>query len=98
MSDVLVSVIAVPKGGRQIGPPANTSQLLQERADDIRAAIDTAVVILRDSADKAAPVGPWGVDSLEATFSLTLTAEAGVLISKVSAEAAFEITVTIKRS
>ncbi len=40
----------------------------------------------------------WHVSQLEATFGLTLTTEAGVILGKAGAEASFEVTITVERA
>ncbi|MDQ0946134.1 hypothetical protein QFZ24_000057 [Streptomyces phaeochromogenes] len=40
----------------------------------------------------------WRVASMDVTFGLTLAAEAGVILSKASAEASFEVTLTVERA
>jgi hypothetical protein len=85
-------------GTRQIGPRHRTTELLSGRRDDIEAAVGEACEIVQDSAAKLDERHGWRVSSLEAKFSLTLSAEAGVVISRASAEASFEVTVTIERS
>jgi hypothetical protein len=35
---------------------------------------------------------------MEVTFGITLAAEAGVILSKASAEASFEVTLTVERT
>lgn len=96
---VLVETVQLDSsGGRQISSRARSTSLLQDRRADIEAAVSEATAIIQDSAakvetDKAA----WQVKSIEAKFGLTLAAEAGVILSRVSAEASFEVTVTIER-
>jgi Trypsin-co-occurring domain 1 len=84
-------------GNRQIGARSRTSALLMERRDDIEAAVAEASSIIQDSVTKVDEKTGWRIKSLEAKFSLVLTAEAGVIISRASAEASFEVTVTIER-
>jgi Trypsin-co-occurring domain 1 len=85
-------------GTRQIGSRHRTSALLRERRGDIEAAVGEACEIVQDSVTKVDARNGWRVSSLEAKFSITLGAEAGAIISKASAEASFEITVTIERT
>ena len=54
-------------------------------------------MILQDSTLKLENAPGWHVSSIQATFGLTLTAEAGVIVSKASAEASFEVTITVER-
>jgi len=85
-------------GARQIGLRHHTTELLSERRDDIEAAVGEACEIVQDSAAKLDGRNGWRVSSLEAKFGVTLSAEAGVVVSKASAEASFEVTVTIERA
>jgi hypothetical protein len=84
-------------GRRQIGPKSRTTALLKDRHDDIEAAVAEASAVLQASAAKLGDDSPWRIRTMEAKFGLTLTAEAGVILSKVSAEASFEVTITIER-
>jgi hypothetical protein len=85
-------------GTRQIGSRHRTSALLQERRGDIEAAVGEACGIVQDSVAKVDARNGWRVSSLEAKFSITLGVEAGAIISKASAEASFEVTVTVERA
>lgn len=85
-------------GTRQISSRRHTTALLHERRGDIEAAVGEACEIVQDSVAKVDARHGWRVSSLEAKFGLTLSAEAGVILSKASAEASFEVTVTIERA
>lgn len=85
-------------GTRQISSRRHTTTLLQERRADIEAAVREACDIIQDSAAKVDAQDGWHVRNIEATFGLTLAAEAGVILSKASAEASFEVKVTIERA
>jgi hypothetical protein len=85
-------------GTRQISSRRHTTALLQERRADIEAAVREACDIIQDSAAKVNTQDGWHVRNIEATFGLTLAAEAGVILSKASAEASFEVKVTIERA
>lgn len=85
-------------GSRQIGPRQRATELLSERRSDIESAVSKACAIVQDSAAKLDDRPDWRVGTLEAKFGLTLSAEADVVVSKASAEASFEATVTIERS
>jgi hypothetical protein len=84
-------------GRRQIGPRTQTTALLQERASDIQAAVAEAWHILSASAAATDERDDWHVSSFEATFGITLSVEAGAIISKVGAEASLEVHLTIER-
>ncbi len=95
---VLVETVQIDSsGGRQIGPRTRTTALLQDRHADIEAAVSEATAIIQDSAAKVKDDAAWQVKTIEAKFGLTLAAEAGVILSRMSAEASIEITVTIER-
>jgi hypothetical protein len=83
---------------RQIRAKTRTAELLKDRRDDIEAAVCEASTIIQDSVAKVQDKNGWRVKSLEAKFGITLSAEAGVILSRVSAEASFEVTVTIEHS
>ncbi len=85
-------------GTRQIGRHQRTTELLQERRGDIEAAVGEACEIVQDAAAKVNGRHGWRINSLEAKFAITLSAEAGVIVSKASAEASFEVTVTVERA
>jgi NTP-dependent ternary system trypsin peptidase co-occuring protein len=54
---------------------------------DIESAVGEACGIVQDSAAKLGERHGWRVSILEAKFGLTLSAEAGVIVSRASAEA-----------
>ena len=84
-------------GGRQIVSRTRATALLQDRRSDIEAAVSEATKIIQDSAANIENKAAWQVKSIEAKFGLTLGAEAGVILSRMSAEASIEVTVTIER-
>jgi len=84
-------------GGRQIASRTRTTALLQDRRADIESAVSEATAIIQDSAAKIEDEAAWKVKSIEAKFGITLAAEAGVILSRMSAEASIEVTVTIER-
>jgi hypothetical protein len=100
--DVRIETVEVDDdGSRQISPRRHVSELLQQRRADIHAAIAEAVSLVEESV----PSGPstpddngWRVSRIQASFGITLAAEAGVIISKASSEASLLVTVTITRT
>lgn len=84
-------------GTRQIGQRNRTTALLRDRADDIEAAVQEASAIVQGSVAKVQDKDGWQVKSVEVRFGLVLTAEAGVVLSRASAEASFDVTLTIER-
>lgn len=100
MPDPLVKVETVHlnrSGTRQISGTSRSTTPLSERRDEIEEAILQASSLIQNAAAKAADSGDWRVTTLEATFGLTLTVEAGIIVSKASAEASFEVTITVER-
>lgn len=95
-----VQVVVVPTDidYRQIGPQDRALQALQDHVDDVRAAVEQMTDLLLSTDAAQRPVTGWRVATLEATFGLTLTAEAGVIVSKASAEASLEVKITVERT
>lgn len=75
--------------GRQISSAGRTAALLEERRAEIEAGIASAADIVRTSMDTVEEKNGWRVSSVEATFGITLSAEA---------EASFEVTMVIERA
>jgi len=97
-ANVRVETIELDSSGtRQIRQRTRTTALLRDRADDIDSAIREASAIVQESVAKAQDKGGWQMKSVEVKFGLVLTAEAGVILSRASAEASFEVTLTIER-
>ncbi|MEU6177188.1 CU044_2847 family protein [Streptomyces coeruleorubidus] len=85
-------------GARQTGSRSRLSAPLDDRAGEVQEAIVQASAIAQDSLAQVAERQGWAVTSMQVVFGLTLGAEAGVIISKASAEASFEVTLTVERS
>ncbi|MGW0423251.1 CU044_2847 family protein [Streptomyces sp. NPDC003015] len=85
-------------GARQIGSRTRHSAPLAERSDELREAIVQASTIAQESLAQVPQRHGWSVTSVEVVFGLTLAAEAGVILSKASAEASFEVTLTVERT
>jgi hypothetical protein len=86
-----------PSGSRQIKPRGHTTALLRDRAGDIESAVQEASAIVQSSVAKVQDKDGWRMKSVEVKFGLVLAAEAGVVLSRASAEASFEVTLTIER-
>jgi hypothetical protein len=84
--------------GRQIGARHRSTELLRERRDDIEAAVREAAEVLQESVAGVKDSTGWRMSTLEATFGLVLSAEAGVIVSRASAEVSLEVKVTIERA
>jgi NTP-dependent ternary system trypsin peptidase co-occuring protein len=99
MSQAIVQIETVSvdsAGTRQIGPRSRTTAMLHDRLDDIEAAVIEASSVIQDAAAKVDHKNGWKVKRLEAKFGIILVAEAGVILSRASAEASFEVTITVE--
>jgi Trypsin-co-occurring domain 1 len=85
-------------GNRQIATKHRSTALLKDRRADIETAVREAVAVMQESAAKSEDASGWRIRSLEAKFGIVLTAEAGVVVSRASAEASFEITISVERA
>jgi hypothetical protein len=94
--DVLVRVVEV-RGGREISWGNNLAEQLGNRAAEIRAAIQAGAATVAAGLRELPDAKGWVLGEVEVSFGVTLTAEAGVLLSKASAEATFEVTVSYQR-
>ncbi|WP_328425456.1 CU044_2847 family protein [Streptomyces sp. NBC_00443] len=98
MAEVRVETIALDaSGSRQIGARTRSTTALSERAAEVEEAIVQASAIAQQSLAQVPERHGWRVTTMDITFGLTLAAEAGVILSKASAEASFEVTLTVER-
>ncbi|MEW2523799.1 MULTISPECIES: CU044_2847 family protein [unclassified Streptomyces] len=99
MADVRVETVALDAAGnRQIASRTRATSSLGERAPEMEEAIVQASAIAQQSLAQVPERDGWRVTSMDVTFGLTLAAEAGVILSKASAEASFEVTLTVERT
>ena len=96
-NEILVEVQPAGGGGRQIGPEKKLFQSLSERSLDIEAAIKAGSEIAGHAISASEEGAGWGVQSVDLTFGISLAVEAGVVVSKASADASFEVKVTVAR-
>jgi hypothetical protein len=96
--EVLVQVVPVARDKARIrfGEP-NVADALDDRIDDIRRAVSTGTAAIGDSLAKLASPDGWSIGEVSAAFGIALTAEAGVLITKASVGATFDVTVKFSR-
>lgn len=85
-------------GRRQIAPRTRATALLTERRDQIQQAITDAIDVVRAPLTADHDTNGWHVSEVTATFGITLTAEAGVIITRAAAEASFEVVLTLQRT
>jgi len=101
MGDDVGEVVFVPvveiTTGREIGWNTNVSELLRSRLSDIKAAISAGAESVASSLISLPTAETWQVKEVSASFGITLAAEAGVLLSKASTEATFDVTITFQR-
>ena len=94
---VLVQVVDV-RAGREIGWGTSLAEELGKRLDDIRVAIAAGAKTVAGSLVGLPSAQGWQLEEVSASFGVTLTAEAGALLSKASAGATFEVQVTFHRT
>ena len=82
---------------RQITFGRNLAEGLGERLDDIQGGIEASSDSVAKSLKSLASPEGWRLGEVSASFGITLTAEAGVIVSKASAGATFEVSVTFTR-
>lgn len=95
---VYVPVVEITDAGREIGWGSNVSEMLTARLDDIRDALRAGAASISTGLPDLPVVADWRVTEVEASFGITLAAEAGVILSKGSAEATFDVTITFSRN
>jgi Trypsin-co-occurring domain 1 len=93
---VLVQVVPV-ENGREISWGSNKVQNLADRLEDIKNAIASGAAAVADSLEALPRKSGWQVKEVSGAFGLSLAAEAGVILTRVSAETTFEVTVTFER-
>jgi Trypsin-co-occurring domain 1 len=101
MTDAVEEQVFVPvvevRSGREIGWGTNVSESLRARVPDIHAAIQAGAESIAASLGSLPTVQQWSASEVSASFGITLAAEAGVILSKASTEATFEVTITFNR-
>jgi hypothetical protein len=96
VTDVRIETVEFDSSGtRQISARRRTTSLLEDRRAEIEAAVRAACEVVQGSVAKVDTQHGWQVTSVEAKFGIVLAAEAGVIVSRASAEASFEVTVTL---
>jgi hypothetical protein len=93
---VLIQVVPV-ENDREILWGSNKVQHLAERLDDIKSAIATGTRTVADSLVNLPGAQGWQLTEVSGSFGLSLAAEAGVILTKASAETTFEVTVKFER-
>ena len=95
--EILVQVIEV-EPDRRISWGAEVTERLQDRIEDVRVAIVAAFESVSGGLSNLSSPEGWEVGEVSASFGITLSAEAGVIMSKASMGATFDITISFRRS
>lgn len=95
--EVLVQVVPEAAAGREIGWGSSVAEQLEARLDDIRRAIESGANAVAGGLVSLPDAPRWHLQEVSASFGITLTTEAGVLLSKASAGATFEVAVKYQR-
>ena len=93
---MLVQVVPADEG-REIGWGESTAEQLRNRLEDIHLAVKEGVKAVADSLEGLPSAKGWRLGEVSAKFGVTLTAQAGVILSSASAGATFEVIVLFKR-
>lgn len=91
---VVVQVVEL-SGGREISWGDGAVERLRDRMSDVQAAVVAGVRAV--AANVTPDLSGWEVAELQAKFGVTLNAEAGVVVSRATTGATFEVTVTLRR-
>ncbi|WP_433305070.1 CU044_2847 family protein [Actinoplanes sp. CA-030573] len=94
--NVLVKVVETGEG-REISIRDNVAERLRDRVADLRGAVLAGAQALNADLDQLPEQPQWQANKLEAKFGITLTADAGVVLSRAGAEATFEVTISFSR-
>lgn len=95
---VWVQVIEVDVvADREITFGRSLAEGLSERQDDIQGAIGAGSQVVAKSLKLLDSPDGWRLDEVSASFGITLTAGAGVIVSKASAGATIEVSVKFTR-
>jgi Trypsin-co-occurring domain 1 len=96
---VWVQVVDVDlSSDREITFGRNLAEALGNRQDDIRGAIEAGSKTVAKSLKSLTSPQGWSLAEVSASFGITLTAEAGVIVSRASAGATFEVSVKFARA
>lgn len=95
-SNVRVEIVETDAGGRQIASRQRVSQALTKRRSDIEDAVGEAIEMLSASVDRAPDNDGWTVSSVEGTFGISLTADASVIVSNLSAQASLQVRIVME--
>jgi hypothetical protein len=92
---IYVPVVEIGDAGRDFSWGSNVSEM--GRVVSTTFAIRAGAASVSTGLTELPVVGDWHVTEVEASFGITLATEAGVILSKASAEATFDVTMTFSR-
>lgn len=92
---VFVQVVPL-EASREIGWNSSIVEQIEARIDDIRSAIASGTRAIAESVADLPDPPRWKLGEISASFGVTLAAEAGVILSRASAGATFEVHVTFQ--
>jgi hypothetical protein len=102
MSEPEVWVETVRIGGSgptsPIGPQKPLAEIMKSRQEDINNAVGSISSLIRASLQRLQSDDEWRLDQFEANVGVSLTAEAGALITKASSTGTIGIKLTYKRT
>lgn len=93
---VLVQVVPIDSG-RAIAWGSSRVEQLSDRLGDINEAIAAGARSVADGLANLPSPTDWEITEVSGTFGISLSAEAGVIITKASAETTFEVNVKFER-
>ena len=94
--EVLVQVVPVD-GDREIGWGSSRVEAFRDRLGDVREAVVSGAQAVADSLAGLPSAEGWRLGEVSGSFGICLTAEGGVILTKASVAATFEVTVTFQR-
>lgn len=93
----LVKVIEL-SSGREIAWGGGVTEQLRERVGDVQRAVADGVSAVAAGLRDLASAPGWEIGEVSASFGIGLATEAGVVLTKASGEATFEVSVTFRRT
>jgi Trypsin-co-occurring domain 1 len=94
-----VSVVVVEPGdGREISWGSNQVEKLSDRVRDLNDAVRAGVVALMNGLPDLPSLEGWELSEVTGSFGVTLTAGAGVILTRVGADAALKVEVKFTRA
>jgi Trypsin-co-occurring domain 1 len=93
----LVKVIDL-RSGREIAWGGGMTEQLRSRIEDVQHAVADGVRAVGAGLRDLATIDGWQVDEVSASFGVGLAAETGVILTKASGEATFEVSVSFRRT